>query len=58
MNEGEMMIQSFLVKDEGKTLEFKKIAGYCGALFSLLSMNCLAKHGVKPTHLTKLVRTD
>ena len=24
MNEGEMMIQSFLVKDEGKTLEFKE----------------------------------
>jgi hypothetical protein len=44
-------VQSFLIKDEGKTLEFKKIAGYCGALFSLLSMNCLAQNMGSNLHI-------
>ncbi|MDO9537838.1 MAG: hypothetical protein Q7J68_05930 [Thermoplasmata archaeon] len=38
-----MMIQSFLVKDEGKTLEFMGNCLSRGALFSLFSMNCLAR---------------
>jgi len=54
MNVSEMMIQSFLVRDEGKTLEFKKIAGFCGALFSLFSMNYLARTSTRKTFTFEL----